>query len=78
MELWEQLEFIYPSMGEGRAILAGPLNTVRTMATRDIYETSFDEDVQTESNANQCPECDGRVHDINGETVSAKLLIIRS
>jgi transcription initiation factor TFIIB len=31
------------------------------MATRDIYETGFDEDVRTESNANQCPECDGRV-----------------
>ncbi|MUW13438.1 hypothetical protein GJ633_01305, partial [Halorubrum sp. CBA1125] len=34
---------------------------VRTMATRDIYETGFDEDVRTESSANQCPECDGRV-----------------
>ncbi|MCD2203801.1 transcription initiation factor IIB [Halobacterium sp. KA-6] len=31
------------------------------MATRDIYETGFDEDVRTESSANQCPECDGRV-----------------
>jgi len=26
-------------MGEGLAVLAGSLNTVRTMATRDIYET---------------------------------------
>jgi len=39
------------------------------MATRDIYETSFDEDVQTESNANQCPECDGRVSTNAVETV---------
>ena len=31
------------------------------MAIRDIYETTFDEDVQTDSSANQCPECDGRV-----------------
>ena len=39
------------------------------MATRDIYETGFDEDVQTESNANQCPECDGRVTTNAVETV---------
>jgi transcription initiation factor TFIIB len=31
------------------------------MATRDIYETTFDEDVQTDAESNQCPECDGRV-----------------
>ena len=48
-------------MGEGLAVLASSLNTVRTMAIRDIYETGFDEDVPTESSANQCPECDGRV-----------------
>jgi transcription initiation factor TFIIIB Brf1 subunit/transcription initiation factor TFIIB len=39
------------------------------MVTRDIYETSFDEDVQTESSANQCPECDGRVATNAVETV---------
>src|SRR6056297_3815121 len=39
------------------------------MATRDIYETSFDEDVQTESNANQCPECSGRVTTNSVETI---------
>ncbi|WP_435197614.1 transcription initiation factor IIB [Natronomonas sp. EA1] len=39
------------------------------MATRDIYETDFDEDVQTESSANQCPECDGRVTTNAVETV---------
>ena len=39
------------------------------MATRDIYETSFDEDIQTESNANQCPECDGHVTTNAVETV---------
>jgi len=33
-------------MGEGRAELAGSRNTVRTMATRDSYETGFDEDVR--------------------------------
>jgi len=30
-------------MGEGLTVLASSLNTVRTMATRDIYETGFDE-----------------------------------
>ena len=49
-------------MGEGLAVLASSRNTVRTMATRDIYESGFDEDVRTESSANQCPECDGRVN----------------
>jgi len=39
------------------------------MATRDIYETSFDEDVHTESSANQCPECDGHVTTNVKETV---------
>ncbi|AWB28421.1 transcription initiation factor IIB [Halococcoides cellulosivorans] len=31
------------------------------MATRDIYDTGFDEDIRTDSSANHCPECDGRV-----------------
>ncbi|MBB6647821.1 transcription initiation factor IIB [Halobellus ruber] len=39
------------------------------MAIRDIYETAFDEDVQTESSANQCPECGGRVTTNTVETV---------
>lgn len=39
------------------------------MATSEIYETTFDEDVQTESSANQCPECDGRVTTNAVETV---------
>ncbi|MDR5657823.1 TFIIB-type zinc ribbon-containing protein [Halodesulfurarchaeum sp. HSR-GB] len=39
------------------------------MATRDIYETGFDEDVKMESSANQCPECDGRVTTNAVETV---------
>ncbi len=39
------------------------------MAIREIYETDFDEDVQTESSANQCPECDGRVTTNAIETV---------
>jgi transcription initiation factor TFIIB len=39
------------------------------MATRDIYETGFDEDVRAESSANQCPECDGRVTTNAVETV---------
>nr|WP_326837060.1 transcription initiation factor IIB family protein [Halarchaeum rubridurum] len=56
-------------MGEGLAVLASSLNTVRTMATRDIYETGFDEDVRTESSANQCPECDGRVTTNAVETI---------
>ena len=38
------------------------------MAIRDIYETCFDENVQTKSN-NQCPECDGRVTTNSVETV---------
>ena len=39
------------------------------MATRDIYETGFDEDARTESSANQCPECAGRVTTNAVETV---------
>jgi len=39
------------------------------MAIRDIYETGFDEDVQTESSANRCPECDGCVTTNVKETV---------
>jgi transcription initiation factor TFIIB len=39
------------------------------MAIRDIYETAFDEDVQTDTESNQCPECDGRVTTNAIETV---------
>ena len=39
------------------------------MAIRDIYETGFDEDVRTESSANQCPECNGRVTTNAAETI---------
>ena len=39
------------------------------MAIRGIYESNFDEDVQTESSANQCPECDGHVTTNAVETV---------
>ncbi|WP_225336294.1 transcription initiation factor IIB [Halomicrobium urmianum] len=39
------------------------------MATRDIYESGFDEDIRAESSANQCPECDGRVTTNAVETV---------
>jgi transcription initiation factor TFIIB len=56
-------------MSEGLAVLAGSRNMVRTMATRDIYESGFDEDVRTESSANPCPECDGRVATNAVETV---------
>jgi len=56
-------------MGEGLTVLASSRNTVRTMATRDIYETTFDEDVQTDTRSNQCPECDGRVTTNTVETV---------
>jgi len=56
-------------MSEGLAVLASSQNTVRTMATRDIYESGFDEDVRAESSANQCPECDGRVTTNAVETV---------
>lgn len=38
------------------------------MATREIYETTFDEDVQTNSSA-KCPECHGRVATNAVETV---------
>jgi transcription initiation factor TFIIB len=37
------------------------------MATRDIYETSFDEDVSGENTA-ACPECDGQVRTNTVET----------
>jgi len=56
-------------MGEGLVVLASSLNTVRTMAIRDIYETGFDEDVRAESSASRCPECDGRVATNAVETV---------
>jgi transcription initiation factor TFIIB len=36
---------------------------------RNIYETEFGEDVQTESSANQCPECNGQVTTNAKETV---------
>jgi len=39
------------------------------MATRDIYETGFDEDVQTNSSTNPCPECDGQVTTNAVETI---------
>ena len=39
------------------------------MATREIYETGFDEDVQTNSSTNLCPECDGRVTTNSVETI---------
>jgi transcription initiation factor TFIIB len=45
------------------------MSLVSIMATSEIYETTFDEDVQTESSANQCPECDGRVTTNAVETV---------
>ncbi len=39
------------------------------MATRDIYETGFDEDIRTESSTNQCPECNGQITTNAVETV---------
>ncbi|KTG07666.1 transcription initiation factor IIB [Haloprofundus marisrubri] len=39
------------------------------MATRDIYETTFDEDVQCEPSSNTCPECNGHVATNVVETV---------
>ncbi|WP_224338285.1 transcription initiation factor IIB [Haloprofundus halobius] len=39
------------------------------MATRNIYETVFDEDVQHESSSNNCPECNGHVATNAVETV---------
>ena len=39
------------------------------MTMRDIYETTFDEDVQPDLAINQCPECDGRVTTNAVETI---------
>ena len=39
------------------------------MASRDIYENAFDEDVQADSSANPCPECGGHVITNSVETV---------
>ncbi|WP_134672229.1 transcription initiation factor IIB [Halorussus marinus] len=39
------------------------------MATRDIYATTFDEDVQTDTESSQCPECNGRVTTNAVETI---------
>ncbi|WP_425607431.1 TFIIB-type zinc ribbon-containing protein [Halomontanus rarus] len=36
------------------------------MATREIYTTTFDEDVQTTT---ECPDCDSSVRTATGETV---------
>ena len=56
-------------MGGGLAVLAGSRERLRIMAIRDIYETSFDEDVQIDAESNQCPECDGHVITNIKETV---------
>jgi len=32
------------------------------MTLREIYQTTFDEDVQTNSSASPCPNCNGRVN----------------
>jgi len=45
------------------------MSLVSIMATREPYTTAFDEDVQTDCSANQCPECDGRVTTNAVETV---------
>ena len=34
---------------------------VNTMTFREIYETTFDEDVQPDSSASPCPKCNGRM-----------------
>ncbi|MDF9748063.1 transcription initiation factor IIB [Natrinema salsiterrestre] len=39
------------------------------MAIREVYETTFDEEVRRESESNQCPECDGQVTTKAVETV---------
>lgn len=39
------------------------------MATRDIYASGFDEDVQTDETTSGCPECGGRVETNTVETV---------
>jgi len=39
------------------------------MASRDIYAKAFDEDVQADTSANQCPECGGHVTTNSVETV---------
>ena len=39
------------------------------MASRDIYENAFDEDVQADSSSNPCPECGGHVTTNSVETV---------
>jgi len=45
-----------------------PLAAFRPV-TRESYETTFDEDAQTDSSANQCPECYSRVTTNAVETV---------
>ncbi|RLM48887.1 transcription initiation factor IIB family protein, partial [Halorubrum sp. Atlit-28R] len=52
-------------MGEGLDITRIP--SVRPMATRDIYTTSFDEDRPTDNTP--CPECSGQVRTNSVETV---------
>ena len=46
------------------------------MATGNIYETTLDEDVQTDSSANQCPECGGQVTTNAVETVCEDCVLV--
>ena len=55
-------------MGEG-LVADTSASLVICMAISDIYETTFDEDVQADEQAGQCPECDGRITTNAVETV---------
>lgn len=46
------------------------------MATRDIYATTVDEDVQEETKSNNCPECGGRITTNAVETICEKCGLI--
>jgi len=56
-----------PSRGEGLAV--ANFSTVIQMAISEIYQKTFDEDVQIDQQASPCPECNGRVTTNAVETV---------
>ena len=62
---------ICPMIGEGHSERRDLREPPRAYPwqSRDICETMFDDDVQTDSSANQCPECDGRVTNNTSVTV---------
>jgi len=52
--------FLCPTSGV-RGSRSCSLPLVNIMTLREIYQTTFDEDIQPDSRTSSCPECNGRV-----------------